>query len=77
MANCATLYKSRKVQSYLKAAFKTTSAQMIQQHGKLPAHYSRDFKNGFKKQFMENCMKKQQTMNKNKSKTRKAKGKKA
>jgi len=52
---CTALYKTRKVQNYLKKAWKEKSTEVLKNTGSL-AHYQwKDFRNGFKKGFMDSC----------------------
>jgi len=55
MKSCSALYKTRKVQSFLKNAWKEESTKILKEIGTVSPLKWKHFKTGFKKGFMDTC----------------------
>ena len=55
MKSCSALYKTRKVQSFLKNAWKEESTKILKDIGTVSPLKWKHFKTGFKKGFMDTC----------------------
>jgi len=64
MTNCTNQLKSKKVQLIFKKEWKKKFNQLMKENGGLPEFYARDWREGFKKGFMDSCKIRRKTSHK-------------
>lgn len=68
MSNCTTIYNSKEIQTIMKKMWEAHKNELMQKHGGLPPNEWSNYRNGFKKGFIESCKKKMKSGGKSRRK---------